>query len=52
MGIGSYCVPSNNASNHQVYWKSAQTPENATDANECGWYIIKEKDESDRVWVT
>ena len=38
MGIGSYCVPSNIKSNHQDYWESASwpTPENATDAKECG----------------
>ena len=37
-----------------TYWVSAVSPppENATSVKECGFYIVKEKDENDMVWVT
>ena len=53
MGIGSHCVRNDNA-NDQDYWKSLASPplENATDVKRCEYYIVKEKHESDRAWVT
>ena len=47
MGIESYCVPNNNASYHQDYWKCAALPplENATDVKGCDCYIKKENDQ-------
>ena len=53
MGIGSYNVY-DNAINYQYYWASAalSPPKNATNVEGCGCYIVKEKDESDRAWVT
>ena len=53
MWIGSYNVYSN-AIDYQDYWTSAASPppKNATNVEVCGCYIIKEKDESDRAWVT
>ena len=43
-----------NTTNYQDCWESAVSPppENATNVKECGCYIVKEKDESNRVWVT
>ena len=52
IGIGSYCIPNNYASDHQDDRESAASPENETDVKRCGCYIVKEKDESDRAWVT
>ena len=45
MESGNYCVPNNNATNHQDYWESAASPpsKNATDVKELGCYITKEK---------
>ena len=53
MGIGSYHVH-HNAINYQDYWAGAASPppKNVTNIEECGCYIVKEKDESDRAWVT
>ena len=53
MGIGTYYI-SNNASDYQDYWASASSPlpKYATNVERCGCYIVKEKDEGDRAWVT
>ena len=53
MGIGSYNVH-DNIINYQDYWASVASapPKNAINVEECGCYIVKEKDESDRAWVT
>ena len=52
MGIGTYHVY-DNTTHYQDYWADAISPppENATNVKECGCYIVKEKDESERVWV-
>ena len=49
MGIGTYHVYDNT-----THWASAVSPppENATNVKEYGCYIVEEKDESKRVWVT
>ena len=53
MGIGSYDVYGN-ATDYQDYWIGAASPpsENSTNVTGCGCYIVKRKDESERVWVT
>ena len=53
MGIGSYHVYGN-ATDYQDYWIGAASPpsENSTNVTGCGCYIVKRKDESERVWVT
>ena len=53
IGIARYHAY-DNTTNYQDYWESAVSPppENATNVKEYGCYIVKEKDESDRVWVT
>ena len=53
MGIGSYHVH-HNAINYQDYWAGAASPppKNVTNIEGSGCYIVKEKDESDRAWVT
>ena len=52
-GISRYHVY-DNTTDYQDYWADAasQPPENAINVKECGCYIIKEKEESDRAWVT
>ena len=52
-GIGSYKVHDNTI-DYQDYWAGAASPppENATNVEESGCYILEEKDESDRAWVT
>ena len=54
IGIESYYVPKNTASNHQYYLKITVSPplESASDVKECGCYIEKENDESCRIWAT
>ena len=49
MGIGSYNVHDNTIDYHD-YWASAVSPppENGTNVEGCGCYIVKEKGESDR----
>ena len=53
-GVARYYHVYDNATNYQDYWASVVSPppENATNVKECGCYIEKEKDESERVWVT
>ena len=52
MGIGSYKVHDNTI-DYQDYWASAAPPPpNAINVEGCGCYIVKEKEESDRAWVT
>ena len=53
MGIRSYNVHDNTI-DYQDYWASAASPppKNAINVEQCGCYIVKEKDESDRAWVT
>ena len=53
MGIGSYEVY-DNTSDYKDYWVGAASPppKNATNLKECGCYIVKKKDESERVGVT
>ena len=53
MRIGSYHVY-DNTTDYKDYWASAASPptKNATNVEGCGCYIVKKKDESDRVWVT
>ena len=51
--IGSYHVY-DNTTHYRDYWAEAVSPppENAPNVKECGCYIVKEKDESERVRVT
>ena len=53
MGIGNYHVY-DNTTHYRDCWASAVSPppENATNVKECICYIVEEKDESERVWVT
>ena len=54
MGIGSYHIY-DNATGYRDYWVGAASPppeKKSTNVTECGCYIIKRKDESERVWVT
>ena len=56
MGIGSYHVY-DNTTDYRDYCASAVSPppKNATDAEGCGCYIVKEKkrkNENEKVWVT
>ena len=53
IGIARYYNVYDNTTNNQDYWASAVSPppKNTTSVKECGFYIAKEKDESDRVWV-
>ena len=48
MGIGNYHVYDNTI-DYRDYWASTASPppENATNVEECGCYIVREKDESD-----
>ena len=55
MGIGiARYYAYDNTTYYRDYWASAvsASPENATNVRECGCYIVKEKDESQRIWVT
>ena len=55
MGIGiDRYYGYDNTTDYQDHWASAVSPplENATNVKECGCYMVKEKDEIDRVWVT
>ena len=51
MGIGRYHVY-HKATNYKDYWLGAASPppKNATNAKGCGGYIVKRKDETERVW--
>ena len=51
IGIARYYNLYDNTTNYQDYWASpvSPPPENATNVKGCGCYIVKEKDESDRV---
>ena len=51
--IGSYHVY-NDAIDFQDYWASAASPspKNATNIEGYGCYIVEEKDETDKAWVT
>ena len=53
MGIGSYHLY-DNTTDYRDYWASAVSPppENSTNVEECGWYNVNEKYESDRASVT
>ena len=53
-GIFRYYNVHDNTTHYWDYWASAVSPppENATYVKECGCYIIKEKDERERVGVT
>ena len=54
IGIDHYYNNYDHYNDYRDYWESAVSPppENATNVKECGCYIVKEKDESNRVWVT
>ena len=55
MGIGIVRYYAyDNTTNYQEYWVGAASPppKNTTNVTGCGCYIVKRKDESERVWVT
>ena len=54
IGIDRYYNGYDNITHYRDYWPDAVSPapENATSVKECGCYIVKEKDETDKVWVT
>ena len=53
IGISRYYHIYDNTTHYRDYWVAAVSPppENATNVKKCDCYIVKEKDESDRVWV-
>ena len=53
-GIFRYYNVYGNTTHYQDYWASAASPppENAINVKECGCYIVKEKNERERVGVT
>ena len=54
IGIDRYYHICDNTTYYWDYWADpvSPSPENATNAKECGYYIVEEMDKSDRVWVT